>query len=311
MDRMKSLTIGTRSSPLAMWQTRWVKRLLTDRGWTVHIREIKTSGDKIQTGPLAEHGGKGLFVKELEAALLAGEIDLAVHSLKDVPTTLSEDFHLPAFLPRADARDCLICLKARDMTRLPEGSRVGSSSPRRISQLLKINPKVVVENLRGNVGTRLSKIEAGDLTATFLAKAGLDRLEQVNPDLIHAIPLEVMVPAAGQGIVAIETAAQADEVVKALTPLDDPSSRAAALAERTLVRELGGSCTSPIGGHARIEGDLVLLDAFVGDLKGEVTLRESLSGPRSNAENLAKTLAERLHSLGAGDILRSCEETRT
>ncbi len=304
---MQTLTIGTRSSPLAMWQTNWVKTQLEGRGHRVLLREISTSGDRIQKGPLSAHGGKGLFVKELEAALLSGEVHLAVHSLKDVPTVLSEEFTLAAFLPRADPRDCFICNQFEKLKELTPGSRVGSSSPRRISQLLAINPGVQTENLRGNVGTRLARIEAGDLTATFLAKAGLDRLEVSQSASIHPLDPGIMLPAAGQGIVAIETLSSSREVIEALSPLDHSVTRASAMTERALVRNLNGSCTSPIGAYSVVEGKSIHLRSFVGDLKGRNTLKEELSGELEKGEDIGQRLADRLNQLGAQEILSSCD----
>jgi hydroxymethylbilane synthase len=205
---MKPLQIGTRSSPLAMWQAECVAGLLADLGVETRIEKIRTSGDKQRTGPLASHGGKGLFVKELEEALRREEVDLAVHSLKDVPTVLSEEFALVAFLERADPRDCLVAGEGISaLGDLPDGAVVGSCSPRRVSQALHAAPWITVQDLRGNVETRLRKAREGEIDATFLAKAGLDRLGIEEPSLIHPLNTDVMLPAAGQGIVAIETLA--------------------------------------------------------------------------------------------------------
>ncbi|MCA9425240.1 MAG: hydroxymethylbilane synthase [Candidatus Omnitrophica bacterium] len=305
---MENLIIGTRNSPLALWQTHWVKQLLEERGYRVVLKEIKTSGDKIQKGPLAAHGGKGLFVKELESALLSGEVHLAVHSLKDVPTVLAEDFTLAAFLPRADPRDCLVSRHGGSLEDLPMGARFGSSSPRRVSQLLNRNPTIRIENLRGNVGTRLSKIEGGDFDGTFLAKAGLDRLEVKANGLLHPLDPEVMTPAAGQGIVAIETLGASEQVNEIIGLLNDPEASSAARTERALVKNLEGSCTSPIGAYARIEGGEIHLRCFVGDLKGVRVLRECSTGSVGNEVSIGEEMAEGLNRLGAREILESCEE---
>ena len=212
---MKPLTIGTRSSPLALWQAKSVAGLLADFGIETRIEKIRTSGDKQRTGPLASHGGKGLFVKELETALRNKEVDLAVHSLKDVPTVLSEDFLLVAFLERADPRDCLVAREGiSTLEDLPEGAVVGSCSPRRVCQALYAAPGVTVQDLRGNVETRLQKVREGLIDATFLAKAGLDRLGINDPSLLHPLSADVMLPAAGQGTVAIEILAEKPTFVK-------------------------------------------------------------------------------------------------
>jgi hydroxymethylbilane synthase len=309
IEDMQTLIIGTRSSPLALWQTHWVKQMLEERGHRVVLKEISTSGDRIQKGPLAAHGGKGLFIKELESALLSGEVHLAVHSLKDVPTELAEEFSLAAFLPRADPRDCLIHDGRIPLVDLPSGCRVGSSSPRRISQLLRLNPAVMIENLRGNVGTRMSRVESGDFEATFLAKAGLDRLEISQPRWIHPLDPEEMLPAAGQGIVAIEVLSTSTTVYEAVHHLNDFQSQSSALSERALVRDLQGSCTSPIGGFSEIEGHEMRLRGYVGNLDGTHSLRETLVGRLEDSAELGRNLAEKLNQLGAQDILKSCESS--
>lgn len=301
---MASLVIGTRSSPLAVWQADWVRDLLETRGIDVRLQMIQTSGDKHRVGPLATRGGKGLFVKELETALQHGRVDLAVHSLKDVPTLLSDGFELAAFLPRADPRDCLIAGKGIvSLEDLHPGAVIGSCSPRRISQLLNRCPGVQTCDLRGNVETRLNKVRNGDLDATFLAKAGLDRLGIDDPDLIHPLEPETLLPAAGQGIVAIEILSARDDLKVILKDLNDPVSEKAALAERSLVRHLEGTCASPIGAFARIEGEHLSLSACVGDPGGVKLLKENCEGNWEKAEDLGYNLAQRLNSLGAQDLI--------
>lgn len=303
---MNPLTIGTRSSPLAMWQAKHVAELLAKLGIESRFEKIRTSGDKHRTGPLASRGGKGLFVKELETALLDEEVDLAVHSLKDVPTVLSEEFALVAFLERADPRDCLISREGiSKLEDLPEGARVGSCSPRRISQLLHTAPHVKVEDLRGNVETRLQKIREGVLDATFLAKAGLDRLAIDEPSMIHPLEPGVMLPAAGQGIVAIETLSGRSDLCEILGQLNHAPSQHAAKAERSLVWNLGGTCVSPIGGFAKISGVSLTLTGCVGDPRGENLLVEKIEGAASEAEDLGAGLAQRLNELGAQELLPS------
>lgn len=301
---MRTLSIGTRGSPLALWQANWVRDLLSEQGIEARVEVIRTSGDKHQKGPLAAKGGKGLFVKELEAALLEGAIDLAVHSLKDVPTDLAEPFTLAAFLPRADPRDCFIAREGIEKPgQLPDGAAVGSCSPRRISQILNLKPNIEIQDLRGNVETRLNKIREGVLDATFLAKAGLDRLGISDDPLIHPLSAETMLPAAGQGIVAIEISNRSQDLLEKLKILDDANSRHAAVAERSLVRNLGGTCVSPIGAHATIDGETLHLTACVGDPEGKRILRDTGSGPGTEANRIGARLAERLNEQGAQDLL--------
>jgi len=301
---MNPLVIGTRSSPLALWQASKVADCLAEAGIETRLEKIRTSGDKHRIGPLATRGGKGLFVKELESALLEGRIHLAVHSLKDVPAALSRDFELAACLPRADPRDCLVTRTgATRLEDLPPGSVVGSCSPRRRSQLLHANPRVVVQDLRGNVETRLQKVRQGTVGATFLAKAGLDRLGIWDSSIVVPLPLESMVPAAGQGIVAVEILASAEEVRSALKPIDHGPSALAAEAERSLVRHLGGTCVSPIGALARVEGNELTLTGYVGDPGGCKALREEVHGTSGEASALGERLAERLNELGAQELL--------
>ncbi len=301
---MKEIVVGTRGSTLARWQTEWVCGLLASLRIQTRLQIIHTSGDKHRKGPLANRGGKGLFVKELETALSKREIDIAVHSLKDVPTLLDDQFVLGAYLPRADPRDCLIALgENREIAGLPADSLIGSCSPRRIAQVLHLRPGLQVEPLRGNVETRLSKVRSGLVSATFLAKAGLDRLGIQDPKLIHPLSTKDMLPAAGQGIVAIETLADRRELLEILSLIDHARSRWAAEAERGVVHGLGGSCVSPIAAHAVIEDGHLFLEALVGDLQGKTLLREKLEGPLDRHLELASTLSKKLLSLGAGALI--------
>jgi hydroxymethylbilane synthase len=304
---MKPLILGTRGSPLALWQSEWVRKCLRETaGVECQIERIQTSGDKKQTGPLSANGGKGLFVKELEESLLEGRIDLAVHSLKDVPTVLLPGFDLPVFMPRADPRDCLVSRpEIAHLADLSPGARVGSCSPRRVAQALNLIPGLDISDLRGNVATRLEKVRSGELDATFLAKAGLDRLEMSDSDWIHPLAPETMVPAAGQGIVAIEIRAGREDLRELLAEaLDDSEARAAALAERAVVRHLEGNCVSPIGAHARISQGTLDLTAMVGDVRGETVLRESVTGHCEEAEQLGRQAAERLKGRGAARLIQ-------
>lgn len=301
---ISAVRIGTRGSPLARWQADWVSQSLERLGVASHIEIIRTSGDKHSQGPLADKGGKGLFVKELEEALSEGAIDLAVHSLKDVPSVLDHRFKLAAFLPRADVRDCLVWQgNFSCIADLPRGLLLGSCSLRRISQVLSLNPHLEVESLRGNVETRLDKVRTGQIDATLLAKAGLDRLGFHDAQLLHPVPLEDVIPAAGQGIVAIEICTHNNQLAELLVRIDCTESRLAAEAERTLVQVLGGTCVSPIGAYALIHQDQITLEAFVGDHHGRRTLRLSAMGDCRQGTDLARKSAEDLLRQGAGEIL--------
>jgi hydroxymethylbilane synthase len=301
---MREIVVGTRGSALARWQAEWVCGLLSGLQIQTRLQVIQTSGDKHLKGSLADKGGKGLFVKELETALQRHEIGIAVHSLKDVTTLLDSQFVLGALLPRADPRDCLIAVgETPEITKLPLDSVIGSCSPRRIAQILHLRPGLQVEPLRGNVETRLSKVRSGLISATFLAKAGLDRLGIEDSHLIHPLPTEIMLPAAGQGIVAVETCVDDLEVLEILQQIDHVPSRLAAEAERGVVHALGGSCVSPIAAHAVIHDEQLTLHALVGDLQGETLLRESIVGPVVSRLELASCLVERLLSRGAGALI--------
>ena len=301
---MREIVVGTRGSALARWQAEWVCGFLAGLQIQTRLEIIHTSGDKHQKGSLADKGGKGLFVKELESALLKNEIDIAVHSLKDVPTLLDNPFVLGAYLPRADPRDCLIAMgEGQEITTLPIDSLVGSCSPRRIAQVLHLRPGLQVEPLRGNVETRLSKVRSGLVSATFLAKAGLDRLGIEDPTLIHPLPIGVMLPAAGQGIVAVETTTQQEGILEVLDQIDHAPSRWAAEAERTVVHGLGGSCISPIAAHAVVEGERLILDALAGDLQGQEVVRERIEGEVNQRLDLAARLVQRLLSQGAAALI--------
>lgn len=301
---MQPIVVGTRGSVLARWQADWVCDQLARYHVHTRIEIIHTSGDRQQKGPLASSGGKGLFVKELETALQRGEIDIAIHSLKDVPALQDDEFVLGAFLPRADPRDCLIAAgQSLGLMDIPTDSIVGSCSPRRVAQLLHQRPGLSVEPLRGNVETRLSKVRSGFVGATFLAKAGLDRLGIEDPTLIHPLSIEVMLPAAGQGIVAVEVARRHDQVLEVLAQIDHAPSRWAAEAERKVVYQLGGSCVSPIAAHASIEGNQLTLTALAGDLLGKELLKEQVVGSIDQRFELATELADRLLAGGARSLI--------
>jgi len=299
---MKPLVIGSRGSPLALKQASIVADLLGSSGIETRVEKIRTSGDRPEISSLAEHGGKGLFTKELELALAKRTIDLAVHSLKDVPTQLHDKFSLAAFLPRGDPRDCLIagegCSSIKD---LPQGCTVGTSSPRRAAQLLLNNPQVRIKPLRGNVETRLEKVRSGELGATLLAKAGLDRLGISDPEWIHPLLLDIMLPAAGQGTLVVEILADRFEELDLLKAIDDPDSRDVSVAERSVVSTLGGTCTSPIAAYGTIEAGQLHLEACVADETGEHLIRDRACGERDNPGELGRMLANQLLSAGASE----------
>lgn len=294
------MVIGSRGSKLALWQAEHVKGLLAARGVEARIEVIQTTGDHITDVSLAQLGKqtstKGLFTKELEEALLDGRVDLAVHSLKDMPTELPPGLSLTAVPgPRADVRDALVGARLAD---LPAGAKVGTSALRRQAQLRALRPDLVVESIRGNVDTRLRKQEEGQYDAIVLAAAGLSRLGWADRVAEYFEP-EVMCPAVGQGALAIETRAGDERVF----PLDDLEVRNAVTAERSLLRALGGGCQVPVGAYAEAMGDLIHLRAVVVHPAGGAVLREELRGAAMYAEEIGRQVAEELLANGARKIL--------
>jgi hydroxymethylbilane synthase len=309
-----SLVIGTRGSRLAIWQAEWIQARLHEiaPAITVTLQRIKTSGDKILDVPLAKVGGKGLFVKEIEEALLRGEIDLAVHSMKDVPTMLPDALEILCIPAREDARDALISRKGRKgrvgqagltLNQLPTGARIGTSSLRRQSQLLHHRPDLKIEMLRGNVETRLRKLNQGDYDAIVLAAAGLRRMGW-DGEVTEYLSLDVSLPAIGQGALAIE-GRRDDEFVRALlSELDDPTTHTAVTAERALLDRLQGGCQVPIAAHAAIERGRLSLTGLVASPDGATLIRDAVVGSASDARTLGIRLAEQLLAAGADEILR-------
>jgi hydroxymethylbilane synthase len=286
------LVIGSRGSQLALWQANFIQDKLRARGFETRIEIIKTSGDKITGVPLAQAGGKGLFTKEIEEALLDGSIDLAVHSLKDLPTELPEGLTLAAVPLRADARDAIV---GRKLQELPPGSIVGTSSLRRIAQLKRIRPDLDYQSIRGNLDTRLRKLDEGKYQAIVLAAAGLKRLGW-SDRIAHAFPPKVMCPAPGQGALGIETKLSGAGYA-ACAPLDHPWTRLAVTAEREMLAELGGGCQIPIGAHAEIEaGVLKLLGIIAAEDGSEIvrgTAEAELTRPRAIGRELGRALLEK------------------
>jgi hydroxymethylbilane synthase len=288
------LTIGSRGSQLALWQANHIAARLLEQNHEVEIKIIHTTGDKITDVALAQVGAKGMFTKEIEEALAAGEIDLAVHSLKDLPTELSEQFEIAAVLAREDPRDALCSKKYSSIEELPQGARVGTSSLRREAQLRAVRSDLVVHPLRGNVDTRLRKLESGDYDAIILAVAGLHRLGRTDA-IRQIIPVEVMCPAAGQGALAIETRAGDIAVRKTISFLDDPASNAETECERALLKRLGGGCQVPIGASAKLRDGTLTLQAVVASPDGSLLLRESAigRGPSQLGEEVGDNLLRR------------------
>jgi hydroxymethylbilane synthase len=307
---MSTLRLGTRGSALALVQARTVATLLRERTDTeCEIVVIKTSGDRMADARLSEVGGKGLFVKEIEEALLAGTIDLAVHSSKDMPAQIPDGLDIRAALPREDPRDALVLpAPAASLTfdeavrRLGASPRVGTSSVRRVAQLTARLPHAQFVPFRGNLDTRLRKLDQGDVTGIVLAAAGLRRLEQAGR-ITALVPPEVCVPAPGQGIVAVEIRAGDDATGALVARIGDADALDALHAERAVVAALGGGCQMPIGAHATVSGDRITLTGVVIAPDGSQAARAAAEGTRSEAAATGRTLAERLLAGGADDIL--------
>lgn len=298
------LRIATRKSPLAMWQAEHVQsRLMAAHdGLEVELVTMSTQGDKILDTPLAKIGGKGLFVKELEVAMLEGKADIAVHSIKDVPMEFPEGLFLSTILKREEPCDAFVSNQHETIENLPEGSIVGTSSLRRCCQLLNKRPDLKIGDLRGNVNTRLSKLDNGDYDAIILACAGLIRLEM--PERIRQrISSELILPAVGQGAVGIEAREGDTETLELLATLNDKDTRNRILAERAFNHHLQGGCQVPIACHAILEHDQLKLRGLVGETDGSRILESAISGHRNDAEQLGIKLAEDLLSQGAKSIL--------
>jgi hydroxymethylbilane synthase len=293
------IVIGSRGSKLALWQAQHIGERLKALGMEAHIEIIKTSGDKIQDVPLAQAGGKGLFTKEIDEALLAGAIDLAVHSMKDVPTELPPGLTIAAIPEREEPRDALIGAALAD---LKDGTTIGTSSLRRQAQLLAYRPQLEIQMLRGNVDTRLRKLDEGQYDAIVLAAAGLRRLGW-HDRIRELIPVEVMCPAVGQGALAIETRDDAGAAYEIVRKLDHLDTRLAVTAERAMLEVLGGGCQVPIGGYAFLERGVIHMRAMVASPDGTQVIRAELSGvdPSRTGASMGRILLEK----GAEEILRA------
>ncbi|MGA2904585.1 MAG: hydroxymethylbilane synthase [Candidatus Korobacteraceae bacterium] len=297
---MARLRIGSRGSQLALWQANYISSLLRERGHEVEIEIIKTTGDKITDVSLAQVGTKGMFTKEIEEALAEGRVDVAVHSLKDLPTQLPPGFELVAITSRVNPRDVFLSVKYDSVNALPKGARVGTSSLRRQAQLKVARPDLVIHALRGNVDTRVRKLVEGEYDAIILAAAGLTRLGKMQ-QVREVLSEEFMCPAAGQGALGIEIRAGDEEIRKHLAFLDDPAARATTTCERALLHKLGGGCQVPIGAFAEMQEGVLHLTAIVARPDGSTILRETQSG--SDAVALGETVGDTLLQRGATRIL--------
>jgi len=304
---VRILRIGTRGSMLAKWQAESVrKQLFAATGMEAEIVIIKTSGDKMQQTPLTQIGGKGIFIKELEEALLEESIDLAVHSVKDVPTDIPSRLIFPAVCRRDDVRDCLV---GSTLGNLRQRARVGTSSLRRQAQLKHIRPDLDLRDLRGNVDTRLRKVESGEYEAVMVAKAGLDRLG-LSQRISEVLSPDVCMPAVGQGAIAVECRLKDTEAAALLPPLDDAETRTAILAERALLSALQGGCQVPMGAWARIERNELLLDACVCSVDASQYVKERATAPPDQAAQLGEHMARVLLEAGAQSILEEVSRQR-
>lgn len=300
----KIVKIATRRSPLAMWQAEFVRDALLalHPDLQVELVKIVTQGDKILDVPLAKIGGKGLFVKELEQSMLSGEADIAVHSMKDVPMVFPEGLHLPVICVREDPRDAFVSNNYATVDDLPQGAKVGTSSLRRECQLRAARPDLQILTLRGNVNTRLAKLDAGEYDAIILAAAGLKRLK-LDARIRSPLSPEQSLPAVGQGAVGIETRVDDAEINALIAPLLCPETWIIVSAERAMNKRLNGGCQVPIAGYALLDNGNIWLRGLVGRPDGSLTLRAEVRGKAEEAESLGIALAEELLSQGADDIL--------
>jgi hydroxymethylbilane synthase len=303
---MKShkIIIGSRGSQLALWQANWVKSQLENLHGNadISIRVITTSGDKIKDVPLSKIGGKGLFVKEIEEALLAKEIDLAVHSMKDVPIEIPSQLEISIITKRENPLDALISKNGKKLADLPQGATIGTSSLRRSSQLLNYRNDFKIHPLRGNVDTRLKKVEEGKYDAILLASAGLNRLGWSNR-ITEEISHEIIIPAMGQGALGIETRLGDSKTYNFISSLNHEQTNYEVSAERALVGKLDGGCQVPIGAYAKTEDNLITLRGLVASLDGKIIHKSEIVGPIDDAINIGQDLGEELLKMGANEIL--------
>jgi hydroxymethylbilane synthase len=307
---VRHLRIGTRGSLLAKWQAEYVRKQLFARaGVEAEIVIIKTAGDKLQASPLSQIGGKGIFIKELEESLLEETIDLAVHSVKDIPTDTPSRLMFPAVCRREDVRDCLVGANGATLASLRQGARIGTGSLRRQAQLRHIRPDLDVRDLRGNVDTRLRKVESGEYEAVMLAKAGLDRLGW-SGRITETLSPEVFLPAVGQGAIAVECRLKDTEAAELVGGLDDAESRTAIIAERALLSALHGGCQVPLGAWARIERGELVMEACVCSVDGVQYVKQRATSAPEQAAELGGQMANLLMEAGAQSILEEVSRQR-
>ena len=306
----RRLIIGTRGSDLALWQAEWAKQALEKnlQNLRIELRVIRTSGDREPAAPLSQFEGRGIFTKEIERALLAGDVDLAVHSLKDLPTDLPEGLDLGAVSPREDPRDALIARKASSFETLPVGAKIGTGSLRRKAMLLHRRADLRFEGIRGNLNTRLRKLETEGLDAIVLAVAGLVRIGLADRITEH-LPFSICLPDAGQGAIGIEIRSDDFQTRRDVGVLNDDDTRLGVLAERALLKGLGGGCDVPVGAWGRVMGGRLKLDAAVASADGKRLIRDSIEGEIEKPEALGEELAGKLKSGGAMKLIRR-EESR-
>jgi len=307
---VRPLRIGSRGSILARWQAEFVrKQLFQLTGMEAEVVLIKTSGDKMQQASLAQIGGKGIFIKELEEALLDESVDLAVHSVKDIPTDTPSRLFFPAVCRRDDVRDCLISNSGTLLANLKQGARVGTSSLRRQAQLRHHRPDLDIRELRGNVDTRLRKVESGEYDAIVLSKAGLDRLGW-SQKITEPLSTDISLPAVGQGAIAIESRVKDEEAAEILGKLNDEETRTVIIAERALMAALQGGCQVPMGAWARIERGELVMEAVVCSLDGVQYVRQKAAAPPEQAAELGQRMAQMLVEGGARNILDEVNRAR-
>ena len=302
----KTLKIGTRGSKLALWQANWVKSALNTQhpSFSVELVIIKTKGDKILDVPLSKVGGKGLFVKEIEEALLDGRIDLAVHSMKDMPSEIPKGLCIGAIPERENPQDVLISKKGLPLSQLEPGARIGTSSLRRAAQLLHARPDMHVFPLRGNVDTRLKKLETENLDAIVLAAAGVKRLGLENR-ITQFLDENIMLPAVGQGALCIEIRQNDPEVAPIVAELEHPQTRTIVMGERAFLNRLEGGCQVPIAAHGKIDNTIFTICGLVATVDGKTILKETFSGSEGSAETIGVELANHLVSMGAKTIMEN------
>ncbi len=301
----RSIRIGTRGSKLALWQANHVSNLLSTSNpeLKIEIQIIKTTGDSVIDSPLSEIGGKGVFVKEIEEALLSDNIDIAVHSMKDVPTILPEGLAIKAVAERHDPRDALVSNIGLPLAELPEGTRIGTGSLRRGAQILHHFPNLQILSIRGNVDTRIRKLkESGEFDAIVLAVAGLERMG-LGEEITEVISADIMLPAPGQGIVAIESRADDQETTDILRAINHTQTQIAAISEIAFIYRLGGDCNVPVGCNARLNDNLISLSGIISSPDGKVLLKKDISGSIEEAQQLGEQLADMMLLEGGNKIL--------